>query len=411
MIRWIIENKIGTAPADFQFAGNDFSLLDVRDLVDKSGNAPSLIKEKIDQGVQLLGLGKPLIICCDYGISRSNAIAAGIIALYYKKTLSESVKEVIRATGEKEIKIDVIDKVRQALETENEKSNKILLPKILITGASGFIGQNLSKLLNDKYTYVSLTSKEINLFDGAIELDTLVKENEITHIVHLASPKVSLSNKSMGNTLTILRNILEVCSKNFIKLIYPSCWVIYSGYKSSNLLADEGLPPNPSGAYGETKWLCEMLIKFFETHHQLQCVLLRTCSLYGVSSDRPKFLWSFINSALNSLPLKIHNYLNGVPYIDLMNVSDFCHALINVIDNNYVGEINLGSGCLLSIKDIAEIICHKLNSKSKIITVDVDDYFASILMDTKKANEILQWQVSIPFENGIDELIEKCKHY
>jgi UDP-glucuronate decarboxylase len=208
----------------------------------------------------------------------------------------------------------------------------------------------------------------------------------------------------------MLRNVLEVCSRNFIKLIYPSSWVVYSGYKSSQMIADEGLPLNPIGAYGETKWLCEMLIKFFETHHQLQCVLLRTCSLYGVNSDKPKFIWSFINSALNSLPIKIHNYLNGLPFIDLLNVNDFCRAVISVIDNNYTGEINLGSSRLLSIREIAEFICYKLQSQSEIITIDIEDYFSNILMNTRKANEILKWQVSVPFENGIDELIEKCKH-
>jgi UDP-glucuronate decarboxylase len=408
MIRWIIENKIGTAPADFQCNGIDFSLLDVRDLVDKSGNSTFFIKEKIDQGVKLLDLDKPLIICCDFGISRSNAIAAGVIASYYKKSLSESIKEVIKATGEKEIKIDVIDKVRKVLEAGNEIKNKTLQPRILITGASGFIGQNLPKFLDGKYNYVTLKSREINLLEGAIELDTFVKENEITHIVHLASPRVYLSNKSLGNSLTMLRNVLEVCSRNFIKLVYPSGWVVYSGYKSSQMLANEGLPLNPIGAYGETKWLCEMLINFFKTQHQLQCTLLRTCSLYGLCADKPKFLWSFINSAFNSSPLKVHHYLNGVPYVDLLNVNDFCRAVVNVIDNNYIGEINLGSDRLLSIKEIAEIICNKLQSKSEIITVDIDDYFANILMDTQKASEVLNWKASVPFEDGIDELIKKC---
>lgn len=403
-IRWIIRNKLGTAPAEL-LNGSEYNLLDVRDMVDKIGNPSLMVKAKIEQGVKALNDNKPLVVCCDYGISRSNAIAAGIVSMYYGKTLSEAVNDVISATGEKEIKIDVLDIVRKAL-GQDKKTDKYT-NNILITGATGFVGKDLTQIIDNRHTYYTISSTEINLAEGAVELDTYVKENNIAKIIHLASPKISLSNKSLGLTLTMLRNVLEVCTKNNVKLIYPSSWIIYFGYKSENMLVDENVAPNPNGAYSETKWLCELLIQKFIEYNSLKCAILRTCSLYGIDSGRPKFLWSFINSSIKSNPINIHYYFNGIPKADLLHVSDFCKAILAVIDSDYTGYLNLGSGELLSLQQIAELICQKTNSKSEIKKIEIAEYSANIQMDIAKAKETINWEPLIKFSDGINGMIKQ----
>jgi UDP-glucuronate decarboxylase len=407
MIRWIIPNKLGTAPFGSFDHNENFTILDVRDLLDRAGNTYESVGNKIQEGNTLLYEEKPLIICCDYGISRSNAIAAGILAKYKNKSLSEAIRNVIAATGEKEIKIEILDAVRYALCEKKSKHSNKAEKRLLITGGSGFVGQNLIKNLKNKYCLYTPRREEIDLLSGSVELDIFSKEKGITHLIHLASPRVSLSNKSIGMTLTVLHNILDVCINNNIKLIYPSSWVIYSNYRSEALVADEKLFPNPFGPYAETKWLADMLLNLFRNKYNLQCALLRPCSLYGEDSDRPKFLWSFIDSAAKSLPITVHNYINGIPSIDLLHVKDFCKALRYVIDTDFIGDINLGCGRLLSIKDIASIICNILHSNSDILSVPINDYTANIIMGTTYANKVFGWQPSVLFEDGIKELIGK----
>lgn len=404
MIKWIVPNKLGTASFESVSKAVDIHILDVRDLVDKAGNSQDIVKRKIDKGLELLQGSKPLVICCDYGMSRSNAVAAGILAAYSDIPLSAAIKRVIEATGEKEIKIDILDTVRSSLKKEKKEINK---KRILITGASGFVGQNLIRKIDKKYDYITTSSKEIDLLSGSAELDIVVKDNSVTHIIHMASPRVSLSNKSLGSTLTILRNVLEVCSKNGVTLVIPSSWVVYSGYKTSMLLANEKTAANPLGPYAETKWLADKLINLFRDQYELKAALVRPCSLYGIQSDRPKILWKFIEQALSSLPLSVHTYKNGIPYIDLLHIKDFCGAVLKILEQDFIGDINLGSGRLLSIQEIASLIREKTNSKSEIIHVDITDWTANILMDTTLAQRILNWQPAIHFENGIDEMIEK----
>jgi len=293
--------------------------------------------------------------------------------------------------------------VRLAL---NEQLNENSTQKnILVTGGSGFVGKALLPLIKSKYSYFALASKDMDLLGGAAELDLYVKENMISHIVHLANPRVYTSNKSLGSTLTMLRNILEVCKNNKIALVYPSGWEIYSGYASSYLMADESLPPNPKGPYGETKWLCETLINMYIEKYNLKCAILRSSPLYGIGGERPKFIWSFIESASKSLPIKTHNFLNGSPGLDLMYVDDFCNAIIAVLDNNYFGRLNFGTGRLISTKKVAEIICDYVHSSSTIESVDISEYAPNVAMDSSLARDVLNWGALVQFEDGVKKLI------
>ncbi len=74
-IRWI-NSSLGTAAARECLAQEDLFVLDVRDLVDKEGNAGDLVRKKIATGLEMLQSGKRLVVCCDLG-SRSNAVAPG----------------------------------------------------------------------------------------------------------------------------------------------------------------------------------------------------------------------------------------------------------------------------------------------------------------------------------------------
>ncbi len=45
----------------------------------------------------------------------------------------------------------------------------------------------------------------------------------------------------MGQTLAMLRNVIDVCVSNNIRLVYPSSWEIYSGY-AGTLRVGESVP-------------------------------------------------------------------------------------------------------------------------------------------------------------------------
>lgn len=79
-----------------------WTILDCRDMLDEHGNPLSLYKAKIDQGIEFIKNNK-LVVCCGAGMSRSNAIAAGILM-----ENGYSFDDALNLVHEK-VKIDLID--------------------------------------------------------------------------------------------------------------------------------------------------------------------------------------------------------------------------------------------------------------------------------------------------------------
>ena len=272
-IRWI-NPLLGTAAAAAirDLPNFDIQVIDVRDLVDKAGNRIEPIREKILQGVASLSAGKKTVVCCDYGISRSNAVAAGILASVQKIPLDSAIRQVQSATGETEIKLDTLSAVRKALENPANQRTQTAQRSVLITGATGFLGRIVRTRLAGEFEVITPTKDELDLEQGGTLLDLLAGERNVGCIVHLANPRVFTSNVALGKTLTMLRNVLDVCETREISLIYPSGWEVYAGY-SGSIRADESVPTFPKGPYGETKYLAEIMIERRIRNANLNCAL------------------------------------------------------------------------------------------------------------------------------------------
>lgn len=404
-ICWITE-RLGTASATEVCGAAGVEIIDVRDLVDKGGNQPNVVKEKIQIGLEHLWKGSKVVVCCDYGISRSNAVAAGIIAVFDRISLSDAVRLVQEKTGKMEIKLEPLDVVRQAIEENVVKRISSDKRSIMVTGAKGFIGSAVSKRLDSQFNVVAPSRDELDIEQGSTQLSLLVLEHNVDCIIHLANPRIYTSNVAMGKTLIMLRNVLEVCGVHDISLIYPSGWEIYSGYAGS-VLAEESMPVFAQGPYGETKYLAELLIQQFQRTFDLRCSVIRSSPVYGVGSDKPKFIHNFINKALRSETITTHRYLNGDAALDLLHIDDFVEVIVRVVSEQYTDVLNVGTGVLTSTKTIAEILKNELGSNSRIEQTQINSHTACIAMNYQRAERALGWQPHVMLQDGLKFLLQR----
>lgn len=173
-IRWITP-RLGTGPYSAVTGEANLSIIDVRDLVDKVGNSSKSIVAKIEQGVTALKNGQRVVICCDYGISRSNAIAAGIIASYNNNSFEHSLYQVLESTGETEVKLGPLMAVRNALGFQSSRdvdNHKIVT---LVTGGNGFLGQAFQKKISHEIKMLAPSRAELDLSAGSTRLALLPK--------------------------------------------------------------------------------------------------------------------------------------------------------------------------------------------------------------------------------------------
>lgn len=404
MIRWITD-QLGTAPADEVIGKPGLNPIDVRDLVDKSGNPVEAVKEKITQALVSLRSGQRTVICCDYGISRSNAVAAGVLTLYQPMPFLDAVRMVQDKTGEMGIKLEPLSVVQQALGQENPAITGLQRTrKVLVTGGSGFIGTQLCERLRTSADIIVPLRDTLDILRGSTQLSLLAAEHEVGTIIHLASPRVYTSNLALGQTLSMLRNVLDVCSIQRIRLIYLSSWEVFSGY-SGDLLVNESIGAMPKGPYGEAKHLAEEMIRIFQRTAHLDCALVRSSPVYGSTSDRPKFIHNFIGKAYRNEDIATHRYLNGDAALDLLHIDDLIDGIIRIFDQGFSGLVHLGTGKTISTCQIAEFIKREIGGTGGLSRVLIQSHVARIAIDNSLAQSTLGWHPSVDIWNGLRQLL------
>jgi len=403
-IRWITP-LLGTAPASDELDVLGVEIIDVREMVDRSGNHAQSIQDKIRSGVKSLTAGKKTIICCDHGISRSNSIAAGILASIEQISIDAAVSKVIEATGETEIQLGVIEAIRNVV--ENGKELHHLQDVWLLTGASGYLGSLLVGKIPKNIKLLTPSKEELNLLNGTVPIDLFVRKHQVSRIIHCAAPRIKNINSSLGGSLTMLRNILEVCAVNKLSFFYPSRWEIYSGYFEQNLVVSEETEMRPFGILGDTHYLCEMLIQSWVKRGLEKVVVLRSGLIFGFDSA-PNFIRSFIKRVVNGRKIITHIYKNGAPKLDLLYASDWADASWRLLLSQNYGTYGVGGGTLLSTREMADIITNSCGGIKMPESIQVEDVSSNILFDCKKLSMASGWKSE---HDVIYELKKYAKHY
>ncbi len=293
--------------------------------------------------------------------------------------------------------------------------------KILITGASGYIGSCLSYYLLKKYEVFLLDKKKPNNFTkikkNFFQCNLLHKKkiykilNDIKPdvIIHLAGQSTVneriLMNNYYQNNFIATRNLLDTMKKIKIKnIIFSSTAAVY---KKTNKALFENSFKKPLSKYGKTKLMSENLLL---RERKVFSIILR---FFNVTSALNKPLIGEVNKPVTHLiPRSISKCFQGKTMTifgknfptkdgtclrDYIHIRDICNAvdksILYVIKYKNNNVFNLGSGKAMSNLDIARYIQAKYRKKNIIKFTnkrkgDTPKLFCSI----RKAKKILNWK-------------------
>ena len=145
-VRWITAT-LGTAAWGDSAAVDAEAVVDVRSLRDASGNSPALLAEKVAEIEAHLRAGRRTVVCCDHGISRSNALAAAALAQVSGSGFSAALERVVEATGERAIKVDLLGEIRAVLGATERPKTGTDERHVLVSGGEGFIAEAVGEAL------------------------------------------------------------------------------------------------------------------------------------------------------------------------------------------------------------------------------------------------------------------------
>ena len=280
------------------------------------------------------------------------------------------------------------------------------MKNILVTGASGFIGTNLSSKLSkeSKYNIIKIDRS----FGDITNPITWSKFPKCEIVVHLAGrtfvPDSWIDSKNFININVIGTDLaLNYCKKNNSKLIFLSSY-LYGVPKKIPI--DESEPVKTTNPYTLSKKIAEDLCNFYSKNYGVDVLILRPFNVFG-PNQKEHFL---IPSIIKQIDLaKEINVKDLKPKRDFVYIKDLVEAIIKTIDLKEKFEIiNIGSGVSYSVFQVIETIQKIKGTNFKIKSTEEirEDEIMDTKADIKKAKKLLDWSPVWTFEKAIKDIYE-----
>lgn len=310
--------------------------------------------------------------------------------------------------------------------------------KILVTGATGFIGWKLAgRLLSEGHEVSALvrkSSKKQKLIDSGV----LTVESDITDLagfkkaLRAVSPDVvyhcaarvwdsdeeALFRDNAQGTLTVCRGCLE---GKVNRLIYLSSVAVVSGNKEVPLTDD--MPYKASDAYGRSKIEAEKAA--FEYRNKgLDVSIIRPCMVYG--EDEPHAMDRIIRS-VKARRIPILNIRKKEARLALVHVENVVDALVLSLYGkaSLSGTFIIADAEVITIRKFLEILSDELGAGPPFVVPEwltdiatlipgvrarIDRIFKDRVYDISRARQLLGYDPVITTEEGLRRTVRYWKN-
>ncbi len=256
------------------------------------------------------------------------------------------------------------------------------MKQVLITGATGFIGKQISRQLAadgfnllllgrslpalearktvilEKFPAIDCTVMPCDLGDVTGNLDFGNPTDRVDHIIHCASmvPGAvtgmsfdSADIKSISSNMNLgLRKLCDGCP-NLKQLVHMSSASIYDQHAPSPIL--ENSPKIQGGTgYAASKYQTERALRNIAEEKNCDLAILRPCQIYGPGEPHGRAVTKMIKTAIDGGTITLNNA--GSDIRDLVFIDDIATITSLALKEKVRGAINIGSGCGYSMLEV-----------------------------------------------------------
>lgn len=305
--------------------------------------------------------------------------------------------------------------------------------QILVTGGAGFIGNHLCReLLKNENNYIICLD---NMYTGSFDnIKDLLKNDrfefirhdvtekiylEVNEIYHLACPAspVHYQNNPIKTTKTNIlgtMNMLGLSKRINSKILLTSTSEIYGDPLEHPQKETYRGNTNTIGirsCYDEGKRVAETLMMDYHREHNVDIRICRIFNTYGPNMNKKdgRVVSNLINQAINNNDITI--YGDGSQTRSLCYVDDMVRGLIDLMNSDFIGPVNLGNNNELNINMLSDLIIKLTDSDSKKIFKPLpSDDPKKRCPDLTLAKKKLNWNPQTTLECGLKKTIAYFKN-
>ncbi len=288
--------------------------------------------------------------------------------------------------------------------------------KVLVTGASGFIGSHLCSRLLENEAEVYAVSRETQNAENGLhwwqgdlaemeEVRELIETTKPDLIFHLAgcvagARDLSLVTPTFRSNLMSTVNLLTVAAENGCGRI-----VLPNSMEEPEFTDRTAVPSSP---YAVTKWASSAYGRMFHALFELPVVILRVFMVYGPAQRDVRKLIPY--SILSFLKGETPRFTSGQRQVDWIYVDDVVSALLVAARKSGIEglTIDVGSGNLVQVRTIVEILARLLNPEVKPLfgTLSERPLEQERVADSATAEATLGWKAITPLSEGLKRTME-----
>jgi len=302
-------------------------------------------------------------------------------------------------------------------------------PRVVITGAAGFIGSHLAETLLDRgYAVVGID----NLLTGDLAniahltgRDFVFVKHDVTNyinvdgpvdfVLHWASPASPIDYLELPiQTLKVgalgTHKALGLAKAKGARFVLASTSEVYGDpleHPQRETYWGNVNPIGPRGVYDEAKRFAEAMTVAYHRYHGVDAKIVRIFNTYGprMRVRDGRAVPNFIGQALKGEDVTV--YGDGSQTRSLCYVSDLVDGVIRLMLSEANEPINIGNPQELTIEEIARTILRLTGSSSRIVhrALPVDDPKVR-KPDITRATTILGWGPKVSLEEGLGTTIE-----
>jgi dTDP-glucose 4,6-dehydratase len=306
------------------------------------------------------------------------------------------------------------------------------VPRVVITGAAGFIGSHLSETLLDRgYSVVGID----NLLTGStrniahlVNRDFVFIKHDVTNyinvegpvdaVLHWASPASPIDYLELPiPTLKVgalgTHKALGLAKAKQARFVLASTSEVYGDpleHPQKETYWGNVNPIGPRGVYDEAKRFAEAMATAYHRYHKVDAKIVRIFNTYGprMRLHDGRAVPAFMSQALRGEDVTIFG--SGQQTRSFCYVTDLVDGIIKLMESSVNEPVNIGNPHEMTIEEIARAIIRLTGSKSKLVYRPLPEDDPKVRQpDITRARTLLNWEPTVGLEEGLIRTLEYFK--